>query len=217
MWQERPVALVLLLATPESNPPLGFRVSGKVQVLGRGAGADIRFPEPTVSPRHACLKKRGQAYLLSDEGSTNGTAIVAAEAPAPVYLAPGSPRLVRNGDRIVLGHVELLAYVDTPPNDIEIVELLEDLPARVVRRALEQRGLNPSEEELALALRELEDAADENLHALPPEPPPIVPVDENRDDPRTTDWVLAIAALLVLAAALWGLLVLLRGDTGASR
>ncbi len=43
--------------------------------IGRGEGADLRLPDPSVSARHASLRQRGSDVVIIDEGSTNGTAL----------------------------------------------------------------------------------------------------------------------------------------------
>ncbi len=42
-------------------------------VLGRGESCDVRLPHPSVSLRHAILASRGSEYVLTDDGSLNGT------------------------------------------------------------------------------------------------------------------------------------------------
>ncbi|HEY2736600.1 MAG TPA: FHA domain-containing protein, partial [Polyangiales bacterium] len=42
-------------------------------VLGRGAAADVRIPDPAVSEAHASVQLRGNDWLLTDLGSRNGT------------------------------------------------------------------------------------------------------------------------------------------------
>jgi len=207
MWQERDVPLTLVLVTPGGPSPLAVQTDARVVVLGRGPTADVRLPDPSVSARHACLKKRGKNYLLSDEGSQNGTAVFSAAAPTPVYLAPGSPRVVQDGDHVSLGHVELQIFFDNPPVELSLVADPAELPRRLVQVALRERGHDPGDEELDRALRELESAADENLHAeAPPELPLAAPViDEREEHPRSTDLVIGLAALLILAGGLYAL------------
>lgn len=42
-------------------------------VLGRGSSADVRIPHRTVSELHATVQMRGDSWMLTDAGSTNGT------------------------------------------------------------------------------------------------------------------------------------------------
>lgn len=206
------MGFTLVLVSPPQKPAVGVEVKGRVFVLGRGEGVDVSLPEPTVSRRHACLKKRGPNYLITDEGSTNGTQIVAPGGGDPVFLAIGAPRVVQEGDRIRLGHVEF-SWTASPDDDVEIVEDPEDLPARLVRAALIERGIDASDERVAEALRELEGSDDEPLHgvqlSLPVPAPPSTPLEDPKNDPRVTDALLFSFALVVLAGGLLALAWLL--------
>ncbi len=74
--------------------------------IGRGEGADLRLPDPSVSARHASLRQRGSDVVLIDEGSTNGTALDS------VLLSPQSPRVLRSGDLVRVGRVWLEIRID---------------------------------------------------------------------------------------------------------
>lgn len=66
-------------------------------VIGRGRSADIRVPHRSVSELHATLRREGDAYSLTDDGSTNGTRVAGAG------LVAHRPRRLRDGDRLELG------------------------------------------------------------------------------------------------------------------
>lgn len=66
-------------------------------VLGRGAGADVRLPHPTVSVRHASIRIEGARYVLVDHGSTNGTRL------GDQLLVAERPKVLRDGDLIAIG------------------------------------------------------------------------------------------------------------------
>jgi len=76
----------------ESEPSLTF--DGARVVLGRGAGSDVRLPDPSVSTRHATIRAQGNDYAIVDEGSTNGTWV------GGVRLMPQTPRVVKTGARV---------------------------------------------------------------------------------------------------------------------
>jgi pSer/pThr/pTyr-binding forkhead associated (FHA) protein len=102
-------------------------------VLGRGDGCEVRLPDPSVSARHASLRQHGGSYLLSDEGSTNGTFV------GGVRLAAHAPRIVTHGEKVRLGRVwvELrLEAVAQPSTQLATRELALQL----VQEALEQLG-----------------------------------------------------------------------------
>jgi hypothetical protein len=67
-------------------------------VLGRGAEADIVLEDSFSSSRHARLIPQGDAIVLEDLGSTNGTYL----NDEPV----GGPQPLREGDRIRIGDSE---------------------------------------------------------------------------------------------------------------
>jgi ABC transport system ATP-binding/permease protein len=77
------VSLGLTLLNPlESSAPLeGFSAASSPTVMesfeivsiGRAPESDIHLDAPTVSRRHALIRKQGQVYILEDLGSGNGT------------------------------------------------------------------------------------------------------------------------------------------------
>jgi 3',5'-cyclic-nucleotide phosphodiesterase len=79
-------------------------------VLGRDrqdALADDRYiciPEPTISRRHARIRRRGANYFVEDLHSRNGT-FVSGER-----LAPGAWHLLRDGDELGLASAQLVFH-----------------------------------------------------------------------------------------------------------
>lgn len=79
-------------------------------VLGRdrqdalGSDQYICIPEPTISRRHARIRRRGASYFVEDLHSRNGT-FVAGER-----LAPGAWHLLRDGDELVLASAPLVFH-----------------------------------------------------------------------------------------------------------
>src|SRR5690606_17584935 len=49
----------------DDAPSLTFE--GPRIVLGRGAGSDVRLPDPSVSTRHATIRQAGTEYAIVDE------------------------------------------------------------------------------------------------------------------------------------------------------
>ena len=93
-----PITLIVRLpGAKDAAHKLTF--DGERLVLGRGEGADLRLPDPSVSHRHATLRAKGAEYTLVDEGSSNGTFI------GGVRLLPQSPRIVKSGDLLRVGRV----------------------------------------------------------------------------------------------------------------
>ncbi|MGH7821622.1 MAG: ATPase, T2SS/T4P/T4SS family, partial [Candidatus Binatia bacterium] len=67
--------------------------------IGRAAGNDLVLPHTTVSSRHARIFRENGGWLVSDQGSTNGTLLNG----APVT----SPAPVTEGDEIEVGEFRL--------------------------------------------------------------------------------------------------------------
>jgi len=66
---------VILTATRGDQEPTDFVLAGQEQVLiGRCTGCDLRLSDLTVSRRH-CLLLGGEAVVVRDLGSLNGTFI----------------------------------------------------------------------------------------------------------------------------------------------
>jgi pSer/pThr/pTyr-binding forkhead associated (FHA) protein len=63
-------------------------------VVGRGAGADLRFDDSEMSSQHALIEFTGEGFRVSDLGSTNGTR---------VNGAPVQAHDLEAGDRLEIG------------------------------------------------------------------------------------------------------------------
>ena len=103
-------------------------------VLGRGAGSDVRLPDPSVSHRHAIVQVERSDFTLIDEGSSNGTFV------GEVRLPRGAPRVLRNGDRIRLGRVYLDVTLDVMPPTRDVAGATRELALALVAGAMAQRG-----------------------------------------------------------------------------
>jgi hypothetical protein len=67
-------------------------------VVGRGQFSDVRLNDPTVSRRHALIRRVGDDYELTDQDSANGTRHRGQRLAAPV--------IVRDGDEVEFGEVK---------------------------------------------------------------------------------------------------------------
>jgi hypothetical protein len=73
--------------------------AGTQILLGRSRASDVRFLEPTVSRCHAALQRVAGGWLLVDRASTHGTWVNGRRITRAI---------VADGDRIRLGHAELV-------------------------------------------------------------------------------------------------------------
>jgi pSer/pThr/pTyr-binding forkhead associated (FHA) protein len=113
-------------------PALTFD-TGRV-VIGRGAGCDIRLPDPSVSHRHATVRANGSEYALVDEKSTNGTFIGGAR------LAPHTPRPLKHGELLRVGRVWLEVRIDQTPATRDLAVATRDLALALVSQAMRALG-----------------------------------------------------------------------------
>jgi pSer/pThr/pTyr-binding forkhead associated (FHA) protein len=58
-------------------------------VIGRHSSSNFVIDDPTVSRRHAAIHREGQAWILEDLGSTNGTRVNGVRARSKVAIRPG--------------------------------------------------------------------------------------------------------------------------------
>ncbi len=132
------MALTIVVLTAETEPSLRITFESPRVVIGRGDGADVRLPDPSVSHRHATLRQRGSDYLLVDEGSSNGTFVVGERGA--VRLSPQSPRVVRSGDRVRVGRIELELLVEHGVPVTESPIATRELALELVSAALAAQG-----------------------------------------------------------------------------
>lgn len=107
-------------------------------VLGRGAGCDVRLPDPSVSVRHASLRAQGADFVLVDEGSSNGTFV------GDVRVAPRTSRMIRSGEHARLGRVWIEVRFDHSPITRDLAAATRDLALAFVAEALDAIGADPT-------------------------------------------------------------------------
>ena len=71
---------VPVLALPETDGPV---------TLGRSRNCDCVLADPSVSRRHAELRREGGRWILRDLGSRNGTRVNGARLLAEAEVGPG--------------------------------------------------------------------------------------------------------------------------------
>jgi predicted component of type VI protein secretion system len=72
-----------------------------VMTIGRAPDCDCVIAEPSVSRRHASLRRAGERWLLRDLGSSNGTCVNGIRVTDEVEVRPG--------DQLNLGGVRFRA------------------------------------------------------------------------------------------------------------
>lgn len=198
----------LEVLTAGLDPPPCVLIKGKRASLGRGPRCDVRIPDPSLSLLHASIVKRGQNYLLIDEGSRYGTGV--STGGEPVWLAADSPRILEDGEHIWLGQIELRVRLIAAVRGADTG--LDDLAERLVTAGLTAAGLEPTEELVQSTLDELTALPDEEIPLPPPDsaPGPTLGIADLFDEDKHPPWKadLAIAALALLITATCALMYL---------
>jgi pSer/pThr/pTyr-binding forkhead associated (FHA) protein len=96
-------------------------------VIGRGPGSDVRLPDRTVSEIHAFIRLEGNAYIIIDNDSTNGTSVNG------VALVPGKQKSLTNGDSIEIGEYVLTIHTGVPIALPTSAERTASLARRLIR------------------------------------------------------------------------------------
>jgi pSer/pThr/pTyr-binding forkhead associated (FHA) protein len=126
--------LTVLVRNPGPTAPPALTFDGDRVVLGRGAFADVRLPDPSVSSRHATVRAVAGEYLLVDEGSTNGTFV------GGIRLPPQTPRTIRSGDLVRLGRVWVEIRTNAAPLTYDLPMATRDLAFHLVADAMRAVG-----------------------------------------------------------------------------
>ena len=131
-------------STALSSPPRAFVFDQPRITLGRAASADVPLPHPSVSAVHATIQVEGTSYVLTDEGSTNGTRIDG------VKLPPMRPKRLADGNLLQLGafavRVELLAVAP----ELTDAKTAARAARALLLDALDARGKRPAAPKLVV-------------------------------------------------------------------
>ncbi len=102
--QASPYGQLVVASSGQTGIPVGkvFPLS-PVTMIGRSTETDVALNDTFLSSEHARLERRGEAWLLDDLNSTNGTYLNGFEVRAPTE--------VNDGDVIRVGRVELKLVV----------------------------------------------------------------------------------------------------------
>jgi pSer/pThr/pTyr-binding forkhead associated (FHA) protein len=99
-------------------------------VIGRGKGSDVHIPHPAVSAHHATLRAEGARWVVTDEGSTNGTKVNGERLPS------GRPKRIETGSVIDVGGFRITVEVGVPIVQATSVERTSALARQIVREVL---------------------------------------------------------------------------------
>ncbi|HWF30930.1 MAG TPA: FHA domain-containing protein [Solirubrobacteraceae bacterium] len=94
---------LVVVRAPGHEEGMIYDIDGDL-VLGRGDRAEIRLEDPFASSRHARIFSQGNAVVVEDLGSTNGTYLNEEVLQTPRPLHPG--------DRVRIGDSEFTFEVD---------------------------------------------------------------------------------------------------------
>ncbi|HEX2875447.1 MAG TPA: sigma 54-interacting transcriptional regulator [Polyangiaceae bacterium] len=79
-----------------------FESDADVVRLGRAPECELRLSGQHLSSRHACIRSTSQGFVIEDEGSANGSALLRGERRLELTLNGGQHALA-NGDELELG------------------------------------------------------------------------------------------------------------------
>lgn len=174
------------------NGMTSSQLQNGVLTLGRAEGNDVILPDPdrTISSRHCVIEERGSEYVVMDI-STNGTFLN--YMPQPLGQTP-SP--LNHGDTLAIGgfefRVEINVGLGAPPMDPYAnlaAPMMDDLLAPLPPEGEDPGGFVGGLDDAGAATGDSiaallgdgpavgPDAS--GLSAPPPEPPPLIPEDED--------------------------------------
>lgn len=108
-----------------------FEVERDHAVMGRGADADLRIPDPGLSRCHARFDRRGNALLVTDLQSRNGTFVEGERVAQPTTL--------HEGDRVTVGNVTL-RFSLAEPNVVRASQEIYEAAVRDNLTRMHNRG-----------------------------------------------------------------------------
>lgn len=119
-----PIIHLLDLEAAEGQPARRITIGPAPLTIGRGAQCGLMLPSGDVSRNHCVITLDGEAAIISDLGSTNGTIVDGERAGGTVRLTPGA--------RLTLGPFTLV-YRSGRASEFARTEEVEKDLARAVR------------------------------------------------------------------------------------
>src|SRR5438105_2264354 len=114
-----------LVATGEDGERRYIRLDLSVTTIGRNEGNVVDLIDKRLSRFHCEIHRRGDAYVLRDCGSRNGTAVNGTRVASEITLA--------EGDRVELGNSKLVFRVKRPA-EVGPRDLAQPLPVGPMSR-----------------------------------------------------------------------------------
>ena len=111
--------MIRLVVARGVGEPATLQSSADLVRIGRADDCDLVLDAAHVSGRHAEIAFTGEAFVLRDEGSTNGTRVRRDGASIDVTAAQGREVTLVTGDRIELGERTHPVVVDVTITDDE--------------------------------------------------------------------------------------------------
>lgn len=137
----------------ERGPGAGqlVQVRQGVMVIGRASVADLRVQHPSISRRHAQVKRVGEQFFIRDLGSQNGTFVNKSRIGAELEVTPG--------DTIAMGNATLklrgpMAKGETPsrPSNPQPQRHKTKAPTKAMSTAVMQRHTSRSSSMVKVAI-----------------------------------------------------------------
>jgi len=110
-----------LILTDETGSPKEFELGQSEIIIGRDPSVDITIPSAAISRRHAKLTREGEAYMLEDLGSSNGTYLNDKKLTARLPLM--------SGDKIRFGKAITITYLAPTSEKAEKATAVRAQPA----------------------------------------------------------------------------------------
>lgn len=139
--------MAIFQVVAKSGPTAGniYQLEKTEMFIGRELNNDIVINDPEISRRHARLFLQGEAYVLEDLGSTNGSMVNNQRLMGPCILNPG--------DLITLGEVINLTYEKSESrsdNESTWVAESSDATSKIAANAANMFGSNQTPEPLPI-------------------------------------------------------------------
>lgn len=119
-----------LIFSDSKTSPTAFELTKSEIIIGRDLEVDITIPSPIVSRRHARLMRDGDAYMIEDLGSSNGTFVNGQRV--------SERRLLRSGDQVRFGQAILLDYSAPQEEQGTVVSKTPNPSSGVLKTQIEQ-------------------------------------------------------------------------------